>query len=224
MEKIAIIVAAGSGTRFNADLPKQFAMLAGLPLLMHTIKKFWNYDNSMRIIVVLSEKYIPFWKKLCKEYHFKVHHEIRKGGETRFQSVKNGLRGIKPGNLVAVHDGVRPLVSRQTIKRCFLIAEKKGTAIPVIDIAESVRLIDGNSSKVIVRDNLKLVQTPQVFQSELILKSYKKADGTSFTDDASVVESAGGKICIVEGNIENIKITNQKDLIVAKAFYSNTTQ
>ena len=124
MDKIAVIVAGGMGKRMNAELPKQFISIAGLPILMHTIKKFRNFDNTLEIIVVLPEDQIKPWKKLCREYKFSVVHKLRSGGETRFHSVKKGLYGIKPGNLVAIHDGVRPLVSRYTIKRCFEMAEK----------------------------------------------------------------------------------------------------
>lgn len=222
MDKIVVIVAAGSGTRMKSEIPKQFMMLSGLPVLMHTIKKFWNYDNTMKIIVVLPKDYISHWKKLCKEYHFKIAHEIRKGGDSRFNSVKNGIRGIKPGILVAIHDGVRPLVSRQTIKRCFVAAEKNGTAIPVIDISESVRVVENKKSRNVEREKFKIVQTPQVFESEILRKAYKKPCNPSFTDDASIVEATGHEICLVEGNVDNVKITNRKDLIIADAFYHNT--
>ena len=222
MDKVAIIVAGGSGSRMNAGIPKQFIQIAGLPILMHTLKKFWNFDNSLRIITVLPEDHIRFWKRLCKDYRFAIPHEIRKGGETRFNSVKNGLRGIKPGCLVAVHDGVRPLVSRYTIKRCYAMAEKKGTAIPVIDVSESVRIVKDNNHKMADRNEIKLVQTPQVFKSELLIKAFKQPYDPAFTDDASVVESKGFKIHLAEGNIENIKITTKNDLIVAEAYYINT--
>lgn len=222
MDKIVVIVAAGSGRRMKSELPKQFMMLAGLPVLMHTIKKFWNYDNNIRIIVVLPQDRITYWKKICREYRFKIAHEIRKGGDTRFQSVKNGLRGIKPGCLVAIHDGVRPLVSRYTIKRCFSEAETKGTAVPVVEICESVRLIDGVKNSVVDRKNLRVVQTPQVFQSELLIKAYKQKFNPEFTDDAMVVEGIKKSINLVEGNLENVKITNKKDFTIAEAFYKNT--
>ncbi|MBN2611520.1 MAG: 2-C-methyl-D-erythritol 4-phosphate cytidylyltransferase [Bacteroidales bacterium] len=223
MEKIALIVAGGSGTRMNTEIPKQFLPIAGLPILMHTIKKFRNFENSLRIIVVLPEEQVKYWKKLCKEYRFTVPHEIKKGGSTRFQSVKNGLRGIKPGCLVAVHDGVRPLVSRNTVKRCFVQAGKTGAAIPVIDICETVRMVDCTGNQMVDRDKYKLVQTPQVFVSDLLIKAYKKPYNDSFTDDASVVETIGQKISLVEGNPENIKITTKLDLTVAEAYFRNVT-
>ncbi len=222
MEKIALIVAGGAGSRMNTDIPKQFLPLAGLPILMHTIKKFWNFDNSIRIIITLPESYIRFWKRLCKDYRFQVLHEVKKGGETRFDSVKKGLRGLKPGSLVAIHDGVRPLVSRLTIKRCFAMAEKSGTAVPVIDVSETVRILNSNHSILAERDKVKLVQTPQAFKSEILIKAFRQKYDPKFTDDASVVEKKGVHINLVEGNTENIKITTKTDLIVAEAYYRNT--
>jgi 2-C-methyl-D-erythritol 4-phosphate cytidylyltransferase len=222
MEKIALIVAGGTGNRMSSNVPKQFMVIAGLPILMHTIKKFWFFENSMKIIVVLPEDHIKYWKKLCREYKFKIKHTIRKGGETRFHSVKNGLRGIKPGCLVAIHDGVRPLVSRNTIKRCFNKAEKAGAAIPVINIPESVRLVEGSANQMVDRSKYRIVQTPQVFQSGLLKKAFRKPYDKSFTDDAAVVERTGQKISLVEGNPENIKITNKLDMIVAEAYFKNT--
>jgi len=222
MEKIALIVAGGTGNRMSSKIPKQFMVIAGLPLLMHTIKKFWFFENSMKIIVVLPEDHIKYWKKLCREYKFKIRHTIRTGGETRFYSVKKGLRGIKPGNLVAIHDGVRPLVSRNTIRRSFAKAEKTGAAIPVIDISESVRFVEGSQNQMVDRSKYKIVQTPQVFKSELLIKAFRKPFDDSFTDDASVVESIGHKISLVEGNPENIKITDRLDMVVAEAYFKNT--
>jgi 2-C-methyl-D-erythritol 4-phosphate cytidylyltransferase len=222
MDKIALIVAGGTGNRMSSAIPKQFMVIAGLPVLMHTIKKFWFFENSIHIIVVLPEDHIKNWKKLCREYKFKIKHSIRKGGETRFHSVKSGLRGIKPGCLVAIHDGVRPLVSRNTIKRSFTKAGKTGAAIPVIGISESVRFVEGSGNQTVDRTKYKIVQTPQVFHSELLLKAYRKPFNDSFTDDASVVENIGQKISLVEGNPENIKITNRLDMIVAEAYFKNT--
>lgn len=222
MEKIALIVAGGTGNRMSSVIPKQFLVIAGLPVLMHTIKKFWFFENSIRIIVVLPEDHIKYWKKLCREYKFKIKHAIRKGGETRFHSVKNGLRGIKPGNLVAIHDGVRPLVSRNTIKRSFTKAGKTGAAIPVIGISESIRFVKGPGNQTVDRTKYKIVQTPQVFKSELLIKAFRKPFDDSLTDDASVVENIGQKISLVEGNPENIKITNRLDMVVAEAYFKNT--
>jgi 2-C-methyl-D-erythritol 4-phosphate cytidylyltransferase len=205
MEKIVLIVAGGKGNRMSSTIPKQFMVIAGLPILMHTIKKFWFFENTMRIIVVLPEEHIKYWKKLCREYRFKIKHTIRKGGETRYHSVKSGLRGIKPGYLVAIHDGVRPLVSRNTIKRCFAKAAKTGAAIPVIDTGESIRFVEGSHNRTADRTKYKIVQTPQVFKSELLIKAFRKPFKDTFTDDAAVVENIGHAISLVEGNPENIK-------------------
>ena len=222
MEKIALVVAGGKGNRMGSAIPKQFMVIAGLPVLMHTIKKFWFFENSIKIIIVLPEDHIKNWKKLCREYKFKIKHTIRKGGETRYHSVKNGLRGLKPGYLVAIHDGVRPLVSRNTIKRSFAKAGKTGAAIPVISISESVRFVKGSDNQMVDRTKYKIVQTPQVFQSELLIKAYRKPFNDSFTDDATVVENIGHKISLVEGNPENIKITDRLDMIMAEAYFRNT--
>jgi 2-C-methyl-D-erythritol 4-phosphate cytidylyltransferase len=222
MEKIVLIVAGGKGNRMSSTIPKQFMVIAGLPILMHTIKKFWFFENTMRIIVVLPEEHIKYWKKLCREYRFKIKHTIRKGGETRYHSVKSGLRGIKPGYLVAIHDGVRPLVSRNTIKRCFAKAAKTGAAIPVIDTGESIRFVEGSHNRTADRTKYKIVQTPQVFKSELLIKAFRKPFKDTFTDDAAVVENIGHAISLVEGNPEIIKITGRLDMVVAEAYFKNT--
>jgi len=222
VEKYVIIVAAGSGKRMKSQIPKQFLTIAGTPILMHTIKRFWNYDNNINIVVVLAENQIKKWKKLCREYKFNIKHIIRKGGETRFESVKNGLRGIKDGCLVAIHDGVRPLVNRSTIERCFSAAYEYPAVIPVIPVNDSLREIINESKSIAVnREKYVIVQTPQVFQSKVIKKSYKKKFNPIFTDDATVVEHSGYPIKMVDGNIENIKITTKVDLIVAEALFKN---
>ena len=216
MKKYAIIVAGGKGKRMNADVPKQFILLAGKPILMHTLEVFSAYDKSMEIILVLPENQIEMWKKLCAEHFFEIPHLIIKGGDERFHSVKNGLQAVEIPALVAVHDGVRPLVSRQTIERCFIMAEKSGTAVPVVDLVDSIRKISGNENRAVDRRLYKLVQTPQVFDGELLKKAYGQEFSTAFTDDASVVETLGEKISVVEGNRENIKITTPFDLQCAK--------
>lgn len=222
LEKYVIIVAAGSGKRMKSNIPKQFLTIAGIPILMHTIKRFWNYDNNIKIIVVLAEDQIKQWKKLCKEYRFNIIHEIRKGGATRYDSVKNGLRGIKSDCLVAIHDGVRPLVNRSTIERCFNAAYENPAVIPVIPVNESLRLItETGRTQAVNRENYLIVQTPQVFQSDVLKKSYKQKYNPIFTDDATVVEHSGYPITTVEGNVENIKITTKIDLIIAEALFKN---
>lgn len=222
MKKYAIIVAGGSGTRMGGSVPKQFQILHKLPILMHTIEKFYKYDDTISIILVLPQSQVGYWHSLCDEYKFIIPHEIAIGGATRFQSVSNGLKHIKNDGIVAVHDGVRPLVSLETLNRCFEEALKFGTAIPVISPSESVRIVDGNKSHAIDRSTVRLVQTPQVFQTDILLRSYNTGYCDKFTDDASVVENAGFKIHTTEGNRENIKLTTPDDMIFAEAILSKS--
>jgi len=219
--KIAIIVAGGKGTRMQADIPKQFIEIHGKPVLMHTLEAFHRYDDSIQLILVLPASQLNAWKKLCLKHAFLLPHQIVSGGETRYNSVLNGLSEIKTPALIAVHDGVRPFASNGTIKRCFDEAEKHGSAIPVIDIVDSIRQITKTGSQSVDRTNYKLVQTPQVFDSEILKKAYEQDFSTLFTDDASVVEALGLKITLVEGNRENIKITTAFDLILAETVISS---
>jgi 2-C-methyl-D-erythritol 4-phosphate cytidylyltransferase len=216
MKKYAIIVAGGKGLRFGANLPKQFLLLKGLPIIMHSINRFKSFDKSIEIILVLPNEHMSYWKEICDEYDFKTSHSIAQGGETRFHSVKNGLSLVTENSLVAIHDGVRPLVSIDTIKNAFEMADKEGAAIPVVELVDSIREMKGTESKPLLRENYRLVQTPQVFKSDILAEAYKQPYNTEFTDDASVVERAGYKVRLVKGNIENIKITNQIDLQVAE--------
>ena len=219
--KIAIIVAGGKGTRMQAEIPKQFIEIHGKPVLMHTLEAFHRYDDSIQLILVLPASQLNAWKKLCLKHAFLLPHQIVSGGETRYNSVLNGLSQIKTPALIAVHDGVRPFVSNGTIKRCFDEAEKHGSAIPVIDIVDSIRQIKKTGSQSVDRSNYKLVQTPQVFDSEILKKAYEQDFSALFTDDASVVEALGLKITLVEGNRENIKITTAFDLILAETVISS---
>ena len=215
--KIAIIVAGGKGLRMQADIPKQFIELCGKPVLMYTLEAFHRYNTSIQLIVVLPATQIDFWKFLCKKHYFELNHKIVSGGQTRYQSVKNGLKVINESAMIAVHDGVRPFVSIQTIARCFEDADKYGSAIPVMDLEESIRQVDESGSLSIDRTSYKLVQTPQVFNSEILKKAYEQSFSPLFTDDASVVEALGTKIHLVEGNRENIKITTGFDIVLAES-------
>lgn len=216
MDLYVVIVAGGSGKRMGLDTPKQFLELAGKPVLMHAIERFRKFDSSIEIITVLPENQLRFWNTLQKKYFFEIAHTLVKGGKHRFISVKHGLEFINGPGLVAIHDGVRPLVSIDTIKRCFETAARYGNAIPVISPSDSIRIISGNSSKPVNRIDIKQVQTPQVFDVELIKNAYKQEYDPSFSDDATVVEKTGVKINLVEGNRENIKITNPEDLFIAQ--------
>ena len=215
--KITIIVAGGKGERMNADIPKQFLEIQGKPILMHTLEVFCSFDASMQLILVLPAVQIDFWKNLCKKHNFTLPHQIVEGGQARYYSVKNGLESVKSPALVAIHDGVRPLVSHQTIARCFDAAEKFDAAIPVVDIVDSIRKLTENGSYSVDRNTYKLVQTPQIFDAELLKKAYEQEFSTLFTDDASVAEVLGTKIHLVEGNRENIKITTEFDLKIAES-------
>jgi len=211
-----IIVAGGRGERMNANIPKQFLLLGGRPILMHTIEAFYRFDNSMPLIVVLPLAQISYWEELCKKHAFTIRHTVVAGGENRFQSVKLGLSVVQLPALVAVHDGVRPLVSSSTIERCFGAADAYDAAIPVMDVVESIRQVDENGSKALDRTRIKTVQTPQVFDGELLTKAYDQDFSPIFTDDASVVEAYGKQVTLVDGNSENIKITTAIDLQIAE--------
>lgn len=219
MKKVVIIVAGGRGKRMKSDIPKQFLPIYGFPILMHTIKKFYRHDNSIKIIIVLPKKQIKIWKKLCRDYKFTRKHNIVQGGITRFHSVKNGLSKIRGQDwIVAIHDGVRPLVSLETINRCFKKAASSGNAVPTIEIPESIRIIEKGKNAPADRSRYRLIQTPQIFQVKLLQDSYKQDYKMEFTDDASVVESLGYSISLVQGNKENIKITTPSDLMVAESY------
>lgn len=221
MRNTTIIVAGGKGERMNAEIPKQFLEIQGKPILMHTLEVFHRYDYAMQLILVLPTVQIDFWRELCKKHAFMLPHEIVGGGQTRFHSVKNGLEAAQSKGLIAVHDGVRPLVNEETITRCFDNAQKLVAVIPVIDMVDSIRQVSENGNQSVDRAAYKLVQTPQVFDAELLRKAYKQEFSPLFTDDASVVESFGTKIYLVEGNRENIKITTEFDLKLAEILCSN---
>ena len=215
MDKYVLIMAGGDGKRIDAGLPKQFIELNSFPLLMHTINAFGFFEPE--IIVVLAEKDMSRWHELCEKFDFRVDHTIQPAGPKRFHSVKSGLKKVPDKVLVAIHDGVRPLVSKETILRTFEMAELKGNAVPAIPVNESIREIDAFHSKPVDRSKLRRIQTPQVFHSNLIKKAYNQSYDESFTDDATVLETTGEAIHLVEGNPENIKVTGPTDLLVAKA-------
>ena len=220
MDKAVIIVAGGKGLRMGGDLPKQFLPLQGKPVLMHTIDTFYKWDSSVCIVLVIPEEHGSYWKMLCKELNFTVPHRVVYGGETRFHSVRNGLREVEGEGLVAVHDGVRPFVSPEVISSCFTAAEAFGAAIPVIPMIESVREIIREESRPFDRNRLCIVQTPQVFRADILRKAYEQPYDERFTDDASLVEASGHAIRLVDGNRENIKITTPMDLQYAETTLS----
>lgn len=216
--RYAIIVAGGSGKRFGSEMPKQFLPLDGKAVLMHTIEKFDKAGAA--IVVVLPAEHQQMWIDMCKDSNFAVTHTIATGGNTRFESVKNGIaaiEGIADGDLVAVHDGVRPLVSVELIDRCFATAQSVGCAIPVVNPSDSIRQVqDDGTSRQLLRSSLRAVQTPQVFKAQLLKGAYDVEESPLFTDDASVVESAGHRVTLVEGEVTNIKITTPIDMFLAR--------
>ena len=223
-----IIVAGGKGLRMGSDIPKQFLPIGGKPVLMRTIERFREYSEDLQIILVLPKPQQDYWKGLCKEYDFKVEYLLANGGETRFHSVQNGLALVPDDaeGVVGVHDGVRPFPSIEVIRRCYETARTAKAVIPVIPIVETVRELMGTgpvSSITVPRDQYRLVQTPQTFDIQLLKAANRQPYNDGFTDDASVVESYGQPITLVDGNRENIKITTPYDMVVAEAIIRHLT-
>jgi 2-C-methyl-D-erythritol 4-phosphate cytidylyltransferase len=216
LKKYVIIVAGGCGSRMKSNIHKQFLELDGKPILMHTINAFYQYDSEIAIIVVLPKSQFTLWEELCAAHKFTISHLKAPGGETRFDSVKAGLTMIAEDGLVAIHDGVRPFVSAKLIDQVFAVAEKSGNAVPCVISKDSVRLVNINDNKVIQRTDVRLIQTPQCFQSDLLKRAYDVQYSQNYTDDSSVVSVTGEKIFLVEGSYENIKITTALDLSLAE--------
>ena len=214
-----IIVAGGKGLRMGSDIPKQFLPIAGKPVLMRTLERFRAYSSTLQIVLVLPEAQQDYWKQLCKQYDFKVDYQLANGGQTRFHSVQNGLALVPDDaeGVVGVHDGVRPFPSIDVILNCYDTARTKKAVIPVIPVVETVRQLKSEGSITVPRDQYRLVQTPQTFDIQLLKAAKRQPYNDGFTDDASVVESYGHAITLVEGNRENIKITTPYDIIVAEA-------
>ncbi len=215
--KSVIIVAGGSGSRMQSQTPKQFMQLQGRPLLMHTINCFLRAYEDIRIILVLPAEHFDTWKVLCKEHSFIARVEIVAGGKTRFQSVRNGLAEIRQDELVAVHDGARPLVSSEVIWKAYECAAKNGSGVAAVPLSDSIREGSLANSEARDRRNFYLIQTPQVFMSEVLTSAFLQEEKDTFTDEASVVESLGRTIALSEGDYKNIKITTAEDLIIAEA-------
>lgn len=213
-----IIVAGGKGLRMGSDIPKQFLPIGGRPVLMRTLERFRAYSEALQIILVLPEAQQDYWRQLCEQYHFEVKYLLANGGQTRFHSVQNGLAMIPDDaeGVVGVHDGVRPFPSIEVIRLCYETAREKKAVIPVIPIVETVRHLEDEGSVTVPRGDYRLVQTPQTFDIQLLKAANRQPYNDSFTDDASVVESFGHQITLVEGNRENIKITTPYDMKVAE--------
>jgi 2-C-methyl-D-erythritol 4-phosphate cytidylyltransferase len=219
----ALIVAGGKGTRIKSVLPKQFIELNGKPILLHTIEAFLRYSDKIKIVLVLPEDDFEIWNDISKKFNFTYPIILQKGGETRFQSVKNGLSKIEGEGLVAIHDGVRPLVSEDIIGASFRLAAVHQSAVAAVRLKESIRMTDQDNTKAVDRSKFRLIQTPQTFDLQLIKKAYETKEDHSLTDDASVAEKAGHIISLFEGSYDNIKITTQEDLIVARALMEGRT-
>lgn len=220
-----IIVAGGKGLRMGGDIPKQFIPVNGMPVLMDTIRRFREFDPQMHIVLVLPKDHQDYWRQLCNEYRFTDRHDITDGGSTRFHSSQNGIMALAEApdsDIVAIHDGVRPLVSIETIGRCFTAAAESGAAIPVLPVIDTLRYVghaDENGVNTeqghnVLRSDYRVVQTPQTFRLALLRRAFTQPFSERFTDDASVVEALGEKVTMVDGNRENIKITTPYDLKV----------
>jgi len=219
MREYAIIVAGGSGSRMQNATPKQFLLLANKPILMHTLEAFRKYSRDLSVILVLPAEALTQWKALCEKHSFDLSVKVVKGGHTRSESVQNGLNSIKESNsLVAIHDGVRPLVRPEIIGASYRLARVHGCAVASTRLKESLRLVENDKTKSIDRSKYRSIQTPQTFQTTLIKSAYSNLEITSqFTDDAGVAENSGFDITLFEGSYENIKITTPEDLLFAEA-------
>ncbi len=226
MQEHVIIVAGGSGSRMKSDIPKQFLSVNGLPVLMHTIRAFAGYSPDLHIIVVLPAEQISFWKELCEKHDFIVAHQLVTGGETRFNSVKNGLNSIEDHTecLIAVHDGVRPVISREIIADSFTNAALHGAAVVSVPLKDSIRIVGQNEgNKAMDRTLFRLIQTPQTFRSSWMRAAFAADYHESFTDCASVLEAWGYNIQLIDGAYENIKITTPEDLRWAEIYLKATS-
>ena len=215
MKKYAVIVAAGSGKRMGKDIPKQFLNLGAKPILYYTLDAFFSAYADINVILVISQRYMKWGEDIAKAFAGNSL-SIVEGGNTRFQSVKNGLSQIKEHSVIFVHDGVRCLVTGQLIHRCYEQAIVKGSAIPTVAVTETVRLLNGDGHHMLDRNLVRLVQTPQTFLSTILLRAYNTEEQEHFTDEASVVEHSGEKVHLIEGEYTNVKITRPQDMAIAE--------
>ena len=220
MKKYVIIVAGGTGSRMGGEVPKQFLLLAGKPVLMHTIEAFYHFDHEIEIIVVLHSNFFDYWKQLCVDEGFQISHTLVQGGTMRYHSVRNGLELIHGEGLVAIHDAARPLVSFGLISRTFAEALTQGSSIPALPVTETIRTIEGGKVHMMDRTFLRTIQTPQVFDIGILKEAYQQPYQNSFTDDAAVVETMGRSIHLTDGDPRNIKITHPSDLLIAEVLLS----
>jgi len=217
MKRYAILVAGGSGQRMKSPVPKQFMELNQKPVLMHTIEKFYSAASSIHIVVVLPKSHHSVWATLCQKHQFSIPHQICEGGASRFQSVRSGLELCVEDSIIAVHDGVRPLIHPDLILNLYREAEAKSAVIPVCPILESIRKVDEKVSKALDRSQYYSVQTPQCFSSDMLKIAYQQTEHSTFTDDASVVEALGKGVHLIKGDRMNIKLTTPEDFVFAEA-------
>lgn len=216
MKKIAIVVAGGSGQRMGSSIPKQFLLLHGKPLLHYTLTSFLQSYNDLQLVLVLPKEHLSKGVEVIKGMKDETRINIITGGETRFHSVLNGLQTITEPSIIFVHDGVRCLASKDLIYRCFAQAMELGSAIPAVAATDSIRIAEGEDHRVIDRNKVRIIQTPQTFQSHLLLKAFEQEYNDKFTDEASVVEASGEKVFLIEGDHRNLKITRQIDMYIAE--------
>ncbi len=216
MKKYAIIVAGGTGSRMKGDVPKQFMLLNGKPVIQYSIEAFYSFDSSMQITLVIHPDYLLFWEKLCREFHFSIPLKVVPGGETRFDSVKKGLETIADEGFVAIHDAARPVISADFIDNIFTEAAIHGSAMPGISLNDTIRIIEGDVTNQLDRTFLRAMQTPQVFKISELKRAYTQPYMPSFTDDASVMQSAGFPLHLIDGKSGNIKITHAHDIAIAE--------
>jgi 4-diphosphocytidyl-2-methyl-D-erithritol synthase len=233
MDRYAIIVAGGSGSRMGGDIPKQFMLLNGKPIILHTIEQFLALSSPVNTIVILPKAYREYWKEYCFKNGITFRHTLVSGGITRFHSVKNAMKYIPKGAVVAVHDGVRPFVSKSFLERMFLLGEEFGAVVPVVKAVDSMRTVADEkvvatigaegvqpAGEIVEREGYVFIQTPQLFHSDILIKAYQQAFIPAFTDDASVVERCGNKIFTTVGSRINIKLTQTEDMLLAEAILS----
>lgn len=223
MQKSVIITAGGIGKRMGSELPKQFLVLGGKPVLVHTLELFFKYDPTIEIILTLPNEWRGYWETVIDKYYCRVPHIVVNGGEERYHSIQNALKRCS-GNLIAVHDGVRPFVSFETLDRCFSALNQYGAVVPVLKLKESIRQTNENTSNAVNRSNYRLVHTPQCFHTAVLRQAYQQAYHDKVTDDACLVEELGYTIHLVESNEENIKLTTPFDFLIAETIIQKSTK
>lgn len=216
MDKYAVIVAGGKGHRMGNAIPKQFLPLAGKPVLYHTIKAFKDAFEDIKLVLVLPQDQLSYAQMVLQAFPERIDMAIVTGGETRFHSVQNGLKAVSGNSVIFVHDGVRPLVSAELIQRCFVQAIEKGSAIPAIAVADSMRIIEGDNTRPVDRKHMRSIQTPQTFRADILLPAFEQGYKEEFTDEATVVESYGEDVYLAEGEKNNIKLTTPEDMLIAE--------